>query len=149
TQDQVPHKRGKNRTTITNMLRLLGLRPPIQHALKTNAITTGHARSLVSVEDPRVQDKLLKKAIENDLSVRQMEEAVRKLDQNKKRVSNKLLREKDYKDLHLMELSSRLRKMFSTRVQIKKKNKGGEIRLEYYSDDDLDRIISLLESVEE
>ncbi len=149
TQDQVAQKLGKNRTTITNMLRLLGLRPPIQHALKTNAITTGHARSLVSVEDPRVQDKLLKKAIENDLSVRQMEEAVRKLDQNKKRVSNKLLREKDYKDLHLMELSSRLRKMFSTRVQIKKKNKGGEIRLEYYSDDDLDRIISLLESVEE
>ena len=148
TQDQVAKKLGKNRSTITNMLRLLNLRPSIQHALKSNAISTGHARSLINVEDPKVQDKLLNRAIEEGWSVRQIEDAVRKLDR-KKKARNNLLREKDQKDLHLMEISSRLRNKFSTRVQIKKKSKGGEIRLEYYSDDDLERIISLLESVEE
>lgn len=145
TQDQVAKKLGKNRSTITNMLRLLNLRPTIQHALKTSAISTGHARSLISVEDAKVQDRLLNKAIQEDWSVRQIEDAVRKLAE-RKNTRNKLLREKDQKDLHLMEISSRLRNKFSTRVQIKKKNKGGEIRLEYYSDDDLERIISLLES---
>ncbi len=144
TQDHVARKLGKNRSTVTNMLRLLTLRPTIQHALKTNVITTGHARSLISVEDPKAQDRLLNKAIQEDWSVRQIEDAVRKLDQ-KKSAGNRVLKEKDQKDLQLMEISSRLRNRFSTRVQIKKKNKGGEIRLEYYSDDDLERIISLLE----
>ncbi len=147
TQDQVAKKLGKNRTTITNMLRLLNLRPTIQSALKANTITTGHARTLIAVEDPKVQDKLLEKTVEEDWSVRQIEEAVRKLDQ-KRKPRNKLLNEKDQKDVHLMEISNRLRNKYSTRVQIKKKNKGGEIRFEYYSDDDLERIISMLESVD-
>lgn len=148
TQDQVAKKLGKNRSTVTNMLRLLNLRPTIQSALKTNKISTGHARTLITIEDPKVQDKLLNKAVEEDWSVRQIEDAVRKLDQNKK-TRNKLLKEKDQKDVHLMEISSRLRNKYSTRVQIKKKNKGGEIRLEYYSDDDFERLISLLESAQE
>lgn len=148
TQDEVAKKLGKNRSTITNMLRLLNLRPSIQQALKTSAISTGHARSLISVEDAKVQDRLLNKAIQEDWSVRQIEDAVRKLTERKS-TRNRLLREKDQKELHLMEISSRLRNKFSTRVQIKKKNKGGEIRLEYYSDDDLERIISLLESTGE
>ncbi|WP_246481736.1 ParB/RepB/Spo0J family partition protein [Natronogracilivirga saccharolytica] len=148
TQDQVAKKLGKNRSTVTNMLRLLNLRPTIQSALKTNKISTGHARTLITIEDPKVQDKLLNKAIEEDWSVRQIEDAVRKLDQ-KKKSRNKLLKEKDQKDVHLMEISNRLRNKYSTRVQIKKKNKGGEIRLEYYSDDDFERLISLLESAQE
>lgn len=147
TQDQVAKKLGKNRSTITNMLRLLTLRPSIQSALKSNAITTGHARTLISVEDPKDQDKLLKKTVEEDWSVRQIEEAVRKLDTNRK-PRNKLLREKEQKDVQLMEISNRLRNKYSTRVQIKKKNKGGEIRIEYYSDDDLERLISILESAD-
>lgn len=148
TQDQVAKKLGKNRSTVTNMLRLLNLRPTIQSALKANQISTGHARTLITIEDPKVQDKLLDKAIEEDWSVRQIENAVRKLDQ-KKQSRNKLLKEKDQKDVHLMEISNRLRNKYGTRVQIKKKNKGGEIRLEYYSDDDFERLISLLESAQD
>ncbi len=148
TQDQVARKLGKNRTTVTNMLRLLTLRPAIQYALKSNAISTGHARSLVSVEDPKIQDKLLDRAVQEDWSVRQIEDAVRK-HTIKKSSQNRFPKAKDRRDLHLMEISSRLRNIFSTRVQIKKKTKGGEIRLEYYSDDDLERITSMLESAEE
>lgn len=147
TQDQVAKKLGKNRSTVTNMLRLLNLRPSIQSALKSNTITTGHARTLITIEDPKVQDKLLQKTVDEDWSVRQIEEAVRNLDK-KRKPRNKLLNEKEQKDVHLMEISNRLRNKYSTRVQIKKKNKGGEIRFEYYSDDDLDRIISILESTD-
>ncbi len=147
TQDQVAKKLGKNRSTVANMLRLLSLRPKIQSALKTNAISTGHARTLITIDDPKVQDRLLDKAIEEDWSVRQIEEAVRKLDK-KNKPRNKLLDKKEQKDVQLMEISNRLRNKFSTRVNIKKKNKGGEIRFEYYSDDDLERLISILESGE-
>ncbi len=147
TQDQVAKKLGKNRSTVTNMLRLLNLRPSIQSALKSSTITTGHARTLIGVEDPKKQDKLLNKAVEEDWSVRQMEDAVRKIDQ-KKKPRNNLLKDKDQKDVHLMEISNRLRNKYSTQVSIKKKNKGGEIRIEYYSDDDLERLISILESGE-
>lgn len=145
TQEQVARKLGKNRTTITNMLRLLTLRPSIQSALKKNAISTGHARSLITIEDPAVQDRLLEKAIEQDWSVRQIEDAVRQLSKSRKK-PNRVLPEKDQKDIQLMELSNRLRKQLSTRVQIKKKKKGGEIRIEYYSDDDLERLLSLFET---
>lgn len=145
TQDQVARKLGKNRTTITNMLRLLNLPASIQSALKSGKIMTGHARTLVTLERAEVQDRLLQKCIDEDWSVRQMEDAVRKLDQ-KKKPRNSLLQEKDQKDVLLMELSNRLRNRLSTRIQIKKKNRGGEIRIEYYSDDDLDRIVGLLES---
>lgn len=148
TQEKVAKNLGKNRSTITNMLRLLNLKPSIQSALKTNAITTGHARSLITVEDEKKQEMLLRKAIEEDWSVRQIEDAVRKL-QNKRKPINKFLQKNEQKDIHLMEISNRLRNRFSTRVQIKKKKKGGEIRLEYYSDDDLNRIIGLLERVNE
>ncbi len=147
TQDQVAKKLGKNRSTVANMLRLLSLRPKIQSALKTNAISTGHARTLITIDDPKVQDRLLDKAIEEDWSVRQIEEAVRKLDK-KNKPRNKLLDKKEQKDVQLMEISNRLRNKFSTRVNIKKKHKGGEIRFEYYSDDDLERLISILESGE-
>ncbi|MEX0680415.1 MAG: ParB/RepB/Spo0J family partition protein [Balneolales bacterium] len=147
TQDQVAKKVGKNRTTVTNMLRLLNLRASIQSALKSQSISTGHARALITVEDSKVQDQLLKRVVEEDWSVRQIEDAVRKLE-IKKKPQNKLLTDKDQKDVQLMEISSRLRNKYSTRVQIKKKQKGGEIRFEYYSDDDLERIISMLESAD-
>ncbi|MDI6401069.1 ParB/RepB/Spo0J family partition protein [Balneolaceae bacterium ANBcel3] len=147
TQDQVAKQVGKNRSTVANMLRLLTLRASIQSALKANKISTGHARTLVSVEDQKVQEKLLQKTIEEDWSVRQIEEAVRKLDHRKKK-RNALLSEKDQKDVHLLEIAKRLRNKYSTRVSVKKKNKGGEIRIEYYSDDDLERVLAILESAD-
>lgn len=146
TQEQVATKVGKNRTTVTNMLRLLNLPAAIQAALKQRQISTGHARSLLSVEDESTQDKLLDKTIEEGWSVRQVEEAVRRLGKpSKKKKSPKQPVNED--EIHLNDISKRLRSKLSTKVQLKTKKKGGEIRIEYYSDEDLERLLSMFESL--
>lgn len=146
TQAQVAERVGKNRTTVTNMLRLLTLPDFIQTALKKNQIAMGHARSLISIEDKTDQQNLLKRAISNEWSVRQMEEAVRSLDtfSGKKKKSSK---EKVADNPFYNDISSRLRQTFSTKVEVKPKAKGGEIKIEYYSEDDLERILGILDSI--
>jgi ParB family chromosome partitioning protein len=144
TQEDVGSRVGKNRTTVTNFLRLLQLPPLIQSALKLGRITTGHARALITVDNERVQEQMLDKIIENDLSVRQVEDAVRAL-ASKTSGKNKTLSKKEQKDIELMQVANNLRQKLSTKVSIRKKQQGGEIRIEYYSNEDLDRLISLFE----
>jgi len=145
TQAQVAERVGKNRTTVTNMLRLLTLPDFIQNALKKNEIAMGHARSLITIEDDSDQQKLLKKAISNEWSVRQMEEAVRNLSSPKSK-KKKTSSDKDADNPFYKDISSRLRQTFSTKVEVKPKAKGGEIKIEYYSEDDLERILAILDS---
>ena len=144
TQEQVATRIGKNRSTVTNTLRLLNLPAVVQAALRDGKISMGHARALVSVEDADAQEKLLLKAIEEDYSVRQIEEAVRHL-AGASRKKRKTLSPKDQLDIEFQEISNRLRKKLSTKVQIRRKGDGGEIRIEYYSADELERLISHLD----
>lgn len=143
TQAEVAEKVGKNRTTVTNMLRLLSLPDFIQAALVANKITTGHARALITVEDVSVQEKLLSKIIRQGWSVRQVEDAVRDIHtpQKKKKTI------KPTNDPFYDEISARLRRTFSTKVKIKPKTKGGEINIEYYSEEDLERILAIFDSI--
>lgn len=143
TQAQVADRVGKNRTTVTNMLRLLTLPDFIQNALKRNEIAMGHARALVSLEQEEDQQKLLKKAIANDWSVRQMEDQVRVIGTPKTKKKPK----QNDNDPFYEDISSRLRRTFSTKVQVKPKANGGEIKIEYYSEDDLERILGLLDTI--
>jgi ParB family chromosome partitioning protein len=145
TQAQVAERVGKNRTTVTNMLRLLTLPDFIQNALKKNEIAMGHARSLITIEDSSDQQTLLKKAISNGWSVRQMEEAVRNLSSPKSK-KKKASSDKNADNPFYKDISSRLRQTFSTKVEVKPKAKGGEIKIEYYSEDDLERILAILDS---
>jgi ParB family transcriptional regulator, chromosome partitioning protein len=145
TQEEVARRVGKNRTTVTNMLRLLNLPPTIQSALKRGQISTGHARALINVEDADLQDKLLRKTIEDDYSVRQIEDAVRNASVKKTRKTSPKASEHD---IAIREISNRLRRQFATKVDIRKKNKGGEIRIEYYSDDELERILNLFDNIQ-
>ncbi|MDZ7694498.1 MAG: ParB/RepB/Spo0J family partition protein [Balneolaceae bacterium] len=145
TQAEVAEKVGKNRSTITNMLRLLNLPPFIQAALRDRSLSMGHARALISVDDADVQKELFEKAVENDYSVRQLEEAVRKIGQEEKKKSKD--GKKDENSAFINEISNRLRRKFSTKVNIKQKKDGGEIRIEYYTDEDLDRLLELFESI--
>lgn len=145
TQAEVAEKVGKNRTTITNMLRLLNLPPFIQAALRDGKLSMGHARALINVEDPEIQEKIFEKAVENDYSVRQIEEAVRKI--GKKEAKSKNKNEKPENQAFYNEISNRLRRKFSTKVNVKPKKNGGEIRIEYYTDEDLDRLLELFESI--
>jgi ParB family transcriptional regulator, chromosome partitioning protein len=147
TQEEVAKRVGKNRTTVTNMLRLLNLPAFIQSALKRNTISVGHARALITIENERVQEQLLDRIIENDWSVRQVETAVKAYDTRKKGKSKPLSR-KDQKDVELLQLATSLQNKFSTRVNIRKKGQGGEIKIEYYSDEELDRLLSIFENID-
>tara|TARA_R110000868_G_scaffold304437_7_gene565035 strand:+ start:5642 stop:6574 length:933 start_codon:yes stop_codon:yes gene_type:complete len=144
TQAEVANRVGKNRTTVTNMLRLLNLPDFIQASLISNLISTGHARALITIEDHEVQKKLLNKIIKLGWSVRQVEDAVRNLDiDSSKKKSSKPEPKNPFYD----EISTRLRRTFSTKVNIKPKAKGGEIKIEYYSEEDLERILSIFDSI--
>jgi ParB family chromosome partitioning protein len=147
TQAEVAERVGKNRTTVTNMLRLLNLPDFIQSALKSNQISMGHARALITIEDEEIQKKILNKVIDKGLSVRQIEEAVRdvsKPSSSKKKSGPK----KDESDPFYNEISARLRRTFSTKVKINPKKEGGEIKIEYYSEDDLERILGIFDSID-
>lgn len=147
TQAEVAGKVGKNRTTVTNMLRLLNLPAFIQASLRDELISTGHARALINLQDEKDQKKLLKKIISQSLSVRQVEEEVRglgKKNQQKTKKSGTKRKENPF----LIEISDRLKRTLSTKVDVKEKSKGGEIRISYYSDDDLERILQLFEQID-
>lgn len=145
TQQEVAQKVGKKRTTVTNMLRLLNLPDFIQAALRDKKISMGHARALITIDDEKVQKRILDKAIENGYSVRQVEEAVRSL--NKKTDRKKKKKSDPQHEAIYRDISDRLRSKLSTKVNIKPKRKGGEIRIEYYSDDELDRLLNLFDAI--
>lgn len=139
TQAEVADKVGVNRTTVTNMLRLLQLPVFIQAALQQEEITTGHARALITLQDEELQKKALRKILKEGLSVRQVEELVGGLD--KKADSQKRAPKKAALPAFLTDFSKRLRSSLGTKVDIRPKGEGGEIRIEYYTSEDLDRLI--------
>lgn len=143
TQAEVAEKVGKNRTTVTNMLRLLNLPDFIQLSLKMNQISMGHARALLNIEDASEQKKILNATIKNDWSVRQVENAVREIGTP----ATKKIASKEPQNPFYNDVSARLRKTFSTKVQVKPKGEGGEIKIEYYSEEDFERILSLLDAI--
>ncbi|PKD45063.1 ParB/RepB/Spo0J family partition protein [Rhodohalobacter barkolensis] len=145
TQSEVAERVGKNRSTVTNMLRLLQLPDFIQAALRDESITTGHARALINLKTEDDQKKALKKIVDNSLSVRRTEDLVRSLDKKSEQKSKKP--EKKEANPFLDEFSKRLRQSLSTKVNIKQKAKGGEIRIEYYSEDDLERLMQLFDEM--
>ncbi|REL38140.1 ParB/RepB/Spo0J family partition protein [Rhodohalobacter sp. SW132] len=143
TQGEVAERVGKNRTTVTNMLRLLQLPDFIQAALRDEKISTGHARSLINLDKEKDQRDILKKILSKNLSVRQTEDLVRSLD--KKNEQKKTSPATKARSPFVESIEKRLRNNLSTKVNIKQKAKGGEIRIEYYSNDDLERLLQILD----
>lgn len=144
TQGEVATRVGKNRSTVTNMLRLLQLPDFLQAALRDEKISTGHARSLISVENEDDQKEILKKIISKSLSVRQAETLVKNAGEKSGKPKSKSKKDKT-SDPFFNEIEKRLRNNYSTRVHVKPKGKGGEIRIEFYSNDDLERLLQLLD----
>ena len=146
-QDDVAVKVGKNRTTVANSLRLLKLPAPVQLALKEGTVSTGHARALLTLNKETDQIKLLASILAQGLSVRAVEERVRKWGDHKQAKGKKApLKLVSQEDLGVRAVRDRLRNVLSTQVVIKPSSaqKGGRIEVEYYSDDDLDRIVDLI-----
>src|SRR5690625_3693848 len=146
TQAEVARRVGKNRSTVTNMLRLLNLPPFIQAGLRDEKISMGHARALISVDDPGDQETIFNNIIKKGYSVRQTEKAVKALTEDLKTTESGASGPKR-RDAFLKGISSRLRDKLSTKVKIKSKKNGGEIRIEYYSNEELDRLLDLFEDL--
>ena len=149
TQFGVAEKVGKSRATVANFLRLLKLPPEVQAALKDEEVTVGHARALLALDSDKRKIKLLRQIRSKGLSVRAVEESVRKTltgSTNSDRSNKTRSKIESSDNPAIRELKDRLRNTLGTRVLIKPKSnaRGGRIEVEYYSDDDLDRLVDLM-----
>lgn len=143
-QEEIAERVSKNRSTITNSIRLLKLTPEVQEMLAQGQISSGHARALLGVEQPEKQLALAKKIIDEQLSVRATENAVKKLGKEPKEK-----KQDEALNLVFQELENRLKSVMSTKVNIKRGSSSkGKIEIEYYSTEELERIIDLIESIQ-
>ena len=146
TQEEVSHRIGKERSTVTNSLRLLKLPETIQNAVRRGELSGGHARAIAGLEDTASQLAVFKKAIAKGLSVRQLERLVRERGENTGTRKGKAAQETSGP---LSAVEDRLRRLLSTRVHVRQQQGGkGEIVVEFYSADDLERLLELFENVQ-
>ena len=149
TQEEVSQKIGKDRTTITNFLRLLKLPEPIQTAVRKGDISSGHARALVAIEDAGRQMEIFKKVLANSLSVRDVERLAREK-KGGKPGRREAGRGSSAASSSLASVEEKLRRILGTRIRVSMQPDGkGEILIEYYSEDDLDRILELFSIIED
>ena len=147
-QDEVAERVSKSRTAVTNSMRLLKLDERVQQMVIDDMITTGHARALLGIEDVEKQFATAQKIFDENLSVRETEKLVKKIQNNKdipvekKKVSDPAM-EAIYHDLE-----EKMKSILGTKVAINKKDDLiGKIEIEYYSMDELDRIIDLIRTI--
>ena len=144
-QEELGDRVGKNRTTVNNYLRLLKLPPDIQIALRDGLLTMGHARAIITMDDVSRQLEVFKQIMKDGLSVRKVEELVRKL--GKKNGEEKKPSTTKEKNPEIVKLQEKLSSQFGTRISINanEKNKG-EIKIPFSSTDELNRILDLLDT---
>jgi len=150
TQEQIADKVGKDRTTIANSIRLLKLPDKIQECLVDESISAGHARALINLPGEDLQLYALERILADNLSVRKVEYLTKKLIAegipNKKSFS---IKPKKTVNSNLNDVEDKLRKIFGTKVQCKQnKTGGGEIIIEYFSHDELERLFELFEIID-
>ncbi len=146
TQESLSDRVGKKRSTVANYLRLLKLPAEIQLAIRERKLSMGHARALINLEDEEQQRKVCEKIIQDDLSVRAAEEMVKKVQDTTEKTTKSTeipAMPKEY-----LELKSHLIRHFGTNVDFKRSNKGsGKIVIPFKSDEDLERIIAILDKL--
>ncbi len=141
TQEELGHRVGKKRATIANYLRLLNLPVEIQTAIREKKVSMGHARALVGIEDKEYQLEVFSKILSQDLSVRQVEALAKKSKVNESGSETPEETRSDYEDLR-----EHLSHYFGATIEFKRSNKGsGRIVIPFKSDEDLQRIVSILD----
>lgn len=144
-QDELAERISKSRTAITNSMRLLKLCPKVQEMLIEEMISSGHARAVIPIEDAKEQEIVAQKVFDEKMSVRETEALVRKLQKEPKEPKEK---KTDKMELFYKDLEEKIKNVMGTKVSIQKKSKKkGKIEIEYYSPEDLERIIELLMSI--
>lgn len=141
-QDEVAERVSKSRTAVTNSMRLLKLDERVQQMVIEEKISTGHARALLGIEDVEVQYQVACKVFDEKLSVREVEKLVKSMNAPKKEIKKPEINQVVYDDM-----SEKLKQIMGTKVSILPKNhEKGKIEIEYYSSDELERIIDLFMS---
>lgn len=141
TQEEIAKKIGKDRSTITNFIRLLKLPEKIQDGLRKEKITMGHARALITIQNERLQLRLYDKIIDQELSVRKVEDIVRNISLPKKKSTHKNI---EGFSSEIQSMEEKLRHALGTKVRVRAKSQTqGEIIIEYYSLEDFDRLLDL------
>ena len=145
-QNQIAKTVGINRSTITNSLRLLQLPIEIKNSLQNNQISPGHGRAILAMKTKHSMIKLWKMIVDHELSVRAAENFVK--EKTKLKSLTKKSKQKQ-KNKSIRQLEDELISIFGTKVRLRHKGKkGGSIQLDYFSNDDLDRILDLIRSIE-
>jgi len=143
TQEMVAQRVGRDRTFITNYLRLLRLPEEIQHLVEFEKISMGHARALLGVDDPIIQRKLADKIMSQGLSVRETERAIKKIIHGEEEPKPHAARHVE--DANLKSAEMKLRRRLSSKVQITmNQNQSGKIEIEFYDPNDLNRIYEII-----
>lgn len=147
-QEQISSKVGKSRSAITNSLRLLQLDTRVLNFVVENKLTGGHARTLLPISDGERQFELAEHIIEEELSVRATEALV-KVELSQKEDGKKVKKEDDIqKNANQRAVEDELKTIFSTRVKINQMKNKGKIEITYYSQEDLDRLITIMKRME-
>lgn len=143
TQEELSKKLGRSRVAITNSIRLLKLDEVVQQYIKDGLITEGHGRALAGIDDKKTQVEYAQKIINEELSVRQAESLVKILHEKpkEKRVLNT---KNETNDIYINEIISSLESKFGTKISIKDNNDKGKIMIEYYTKEDLNRILDII-----
>lgn len=142
TQEELSLKVGKSRSHIANFLRLLSLPEEVKENVSRGTLSMGHARAIVGLKDPVLVKQLAKQCVEQEWSVRELEEAVKNLDRKSDEKDKVKVKRRDPYIDHLEE---NLRERFKTTVKIKHNKDKGKIELNYYSKQDLERLLELLQ----
>lgn len=142
TQDSVAGSVGKDRSTVTNVLRLLKLPKEIQEQVAKGALSAGHARALLGVEDGKLQKKMAQEIVAKGLSVRQVESLVKRAAQAAGTAKFRKTPKPKERDIQILE--EELARILGTKVMVENKNNKGKVVIEYYSLDDLDRILGVM-----
>ncbi len=140
TQEEIATRLGKARASIANILRLLKLTPYVQQQLRDNELTFGHARVLVGIKSSETQKKVADAIIANQMSVRETEKYVKNLMEKKSKAPQKQEVNPFYR-----EVQDGLQRLLGTKVSINANKKKGKIEIEYYSEDELERIIEIIQ----
>ena len=145
-QDEVAERVSKSRTAVTNSMRLLKLGEKVQQMIIDDMITTGHARALLAIDDEEQQYLLATKIFDEKLSVRETEKLIKSLKNPKKQV--KVVKTVENAFVY-DDLAEKMKRVLGTKVSISPKGNGkGKIEIEYYSDDDLERMFEMITSVQ-
>ncbi|MDD3840055.1 MAG: ParB/RepB/Spo0J family partition protein [Clostridia bacterium] len=144
TQEQVAKTLGKSRPSIANILRLLSLDDVVKKYLQEEKITYGHARALLAISNKEIQREIAQRITKENLTVRDVEKLIRDMN---KRESEKKSKPARQKDVHIVGIEEEFGNLFGTKVNIVKGKKKGKIEIEFYNNDDFERIYEILNNI--